>query len=135
MLRGGEQLHRADDVLVLHGRAAPVLRVGGTDQGQVHHGINVKVGEEATDRTRIRPDPLDPVEQVGELATRLRWVDSDDPPDPRVGGEPRGDVGTEVATDAGHDDNPRGTGGATGGHAAHRPRQARSSRNIRGLIT
>src|SRR3712207_7207616 len=41
-LAGGQQLHRADDVLFLHRRPPAVLRVGGAGHGEVHDGLGAE---------------------------------------------------------------------------------------------
>ena len=95
LLAGGEQLHGADDVLVLHRRPAALLRVGCGDQGEVHHRVDVEVGEQghrAVSRsTRIRSTPVEQV--AASSAAGAARVDADDPLDAGVGGEPGGDVG------------------------------------------
>ncbi len=112
-----------------------MLTVGGGHQRQVHHGVDVEVDQEAAERVEAEADPLDVGQQVGQLRVGWGRVDPDDAFDARVGGEPGGDVRAEVATDAGDDDDPRGTGGATEGHVVRLARQAGSSRDVRGLIT
>ena len=101
----------------------------------MHHGVDVEVGQETAERVQVETDPFHVGEQVGQLGVGRRRIDPDDPLDPRVGGEPGGDVRAEPATDPGHDDDPRGTGGVTGGHVVRLARQAGSSRDVHGLIT
>lgn len=95
--------------LVLHGRPTTVLLVGGADQREVHHRVDVQIGEEAAERVAVEADPFDPVQQVGELGARVRGVHPDDPFDPRIGGQSGRHVGAQVAAHPGDDDDPRST--------------------------
>ena len=101
----------------------------------MHHRVDVEVEQEAAERVEVQADPFDVGEQVGQFGVGWRRVDPDDALDALVGGEPGGHVGAEPATDPGDDDDPRGTGGVTGGHVVRLARQGGSSRDVHGLIT
>ncbi len=87
----------------------PCCGSGDGDQREVHHRVDVQVGEEPTERTAVDADPFDPVQQVGELGAGVRCVHADDPFDARVGGQSGRHVGTQVTAHPGDDDDPRST--------------------------
>ena len=107
-LGGGEQLHRADDVLLFHRRPAAVLRVGRAGHREVHDRLGAEVGDGAGRGARVGPDQLDVRQQTREGRRRVVRIQADDAFDPGVGGQPGGHPGAEEAADPGDDDD-RGT--------------------------
>ncbi len=107
LLGGGEQLHRADDVLVLHRRPAALF--GGADQGQVHERVGVEAGQQGHGGVETGADVFDAVEHRRQLRRRVGRVEADDPVDAGLGGEAGGDLRPEVAADAGDNNDPRRT--------------------------
>jgi hypothetical protein len=110
-LGGGEQLHRADDVVLFHRRTATTVRIGRAGDREMHHRFGAEVRDGPASGPRVGLDQLDIRQQAREGRGRVERIQADDAVDPGVRGEPGGDPGTEKAADPGdHDDPRRGRG-------------------------
>ena len=126
-LAGGQELHRADDVLLLHRRPATGLGTGAGGDVQVHDRLDPAPGDDpgrltGADVSALELDGV--TEDGGLLAGRLPVVQADHPFDPGIGGQPRGDLRAQVPGDTGDQHHPwRGGGGhRCGGHLPRRRR-------------
>jgi hypothetical protein len=104
-LGGRQHLHGADDVLLFHRRTAAMFGVGHAGHGQVHDRFGAEVGDGLGGRTRVGPDPLDPVEQALEACRRVVRIQTDDAVDARIRGETCGHPSAEISADSGDHDN------------------------------
>ena len=110
LLAGGEQLHRADDVVFFHRRPATGVRIGRRRHREVHDGGNALTDQDLCWRrgTDVGLHHLDPAgQQSRDLGRRRIAIDADDPLDPGVSGEPRRHGRTEIPSDAGDQDDAR----------------------------
>ena len=105
LLAGREELHRPDDVELLH-RAAAAGAAGGRDHAHVDDGVDVLL------RDDLRDDRVADVGahegDVADVTARRDDVDADDAVDGRVGGDGAREPPAEVARDPGDEDDPAG---------------------------
>src|SRR5690606_29699480 len=99
----GEELHRSDDVVLLH-RRTPGPSWGG-HHPEMHHGLRVAGGDRGHDGPDVAGDHLDAITKDRlKFLVRRHGVDTNDPTDLGMFGEAGGQPRPEVAADPGHQD-------------------------------
>ena len=103
LLAGGEELHRPDDVELLH-RVAATGGAGGRDHAHVDDGVDVLLGDDLRDDgvADVGADERD----VADVTARRDDVDADDPVDGGVAGNGAREPAAEVSRDPGDQHHP-----------------------------